>query len=205
MPDLHGNFDGSMILQECSPLVKWPGGKRRLLPQILDVVPAEFDRYYEPFFGGGALFFALQPRRSTLSDANSDLVQMLLPLPQSGADVLTLCGVSGRHACPMTRFMRAVSTTAGVSWEIRLIRATRSICVSSRVMSRKFPPVMRITAETTSGGEILRRSRSRPPPSSPRASAGPRQKPVRGTRGRSRCERRTADSVLPASPGPAYR
>jgi DNA adenine methylase len=67
-----------MNIEECAPLIKWPGGKRRLLPQILDVAPPAFGRYYEPFFGGGAVFFALQPSRSTISDANSELIQMYL-------------------------------------------------------------------------------------------------------------------------------
>ena len=42
------------------PFVKWVGGKRSLLPQLLKRVPTEFKNYYEPFVGGGALFFALK-------------------------------------------------------------------------------------------------------------------------------------------------
>jgi len=57
------------------PLLKWPGGKRNLLNDILPFVPPSFNRYFEPFFGGGALFFALQPKRAYLSDKNSDLVR----------------------------------------------------------------------------------------------------------------------------------
>lgn len=56
------------------PLLKWPGGKRALLARLLAHVPLEFGRYYEPFFGGGALFFALRPRRALLSDLNEDLI-----------------------------------------------------------------------------------------------------------------------------------
>jgi len=56
------------------PLLKWPGGKRHLLDFILPLVPDHFDRYFEPFFGGGALFFALRPKRASLSDNNSDLI-----------------------------------------------------------------------------------------------------------------------------------
>jgi DNA adenine methylase len=39
------------------PLVKWAGGKRRLLPDILEIAPSQFSTYFEPFFGGGAVFF----------------------------------------------------------------------------------------------------------------------------------------------------
>ncbi|HSS39425.1 MAG TPA: DNA adenine methylase, partial [Polyangia bacterium] len=41
------------------PFLKWAGGKRQLLPRILALVPAHVRTYYEPFLGGGALFFAL--------------------------------------------------------------------------------------------------------------------------------------------------
>jgi len=58
----------------CAPLVKWPGGKRALLPVILQHVPRDFGSYYEPFFGGGALFFALAPRVAILSDLNHELI-----------------------------------------------------------------------------------------------------------------------------------
>jgi DNA adenine methylase len=56
------------------PLLKWPGGKRNLIDQILPLVPPTYNRYFEPFLGGGALFFALQPRRAHLSDKNADLM-----------------------------------------------------------------------------------------------------------------------------------
>jgi DNA adenine methylase len=57
-----------------SPLIKWPGGKRALAPAILDFFPDSFGTYYEPFFGGGAVFFALQPEIAVLSDANAELI-----------------------------------------------------------------------------------------------------------------------------------
>ncbi len=56
------------------PLLKWPGGKRSLVKHILPLVPATFNRYYEPFLGGGALFFALSPERSTLADVSASLI-----------------------------------------------------------------------------------------------------------------------------------
>ena len=56
------------------PLLKWPGGKRRLVKFILPLVPEEFNHYYEPFLGSGALFFAIRPQRASLSDRNLDLI-----------------------------------------------------------------------------------------------------------------------------------
>ena len=55
-------------------LLKWPGGKRALLKHILAFVPSKFNRYYEPFVGGGALFFALQPSEAVLADNNAELI-----------------------------------------------------------------------------------------------------------------------------------
>ncbi len=62
----------------CPPLLKWPGGKRNLLDSLLPLVPSKFNRYFEPFLGGGALFFALQPTKASLSDKNAELVDAYL-------------------------------------------------------------------------------------------------------------------------------
>ena len=55
------------------PFLKWAGGKRQLLDVLVSYVPP-FHRYYEPFLGGGALFFALQPKNATLNDLNRELI-----------------------------------------------------------------------------------------------------------------------------------
>ncbi len=60
------------------PFVKWAGGKRQLLPVISNHIPSKFERYFEPFLGGGAVFFSLVLKEKKtkwfLSDLNSDLV-----------------------------------------------------------------------------------------------------------------------------------
>ena len=56
------------------PFLKWAGGKTRLLPELRKLVPISFDTYYEPFLGGGSLFFDLAPRKAVLSDINPELV-----------------------------------------------------------------------------------------------------------------------------------
>ncbi|MEB3195864.1 MAG: DNA adenine methylase [Candidatus Sericytochromatia bacterium] len=61
-------------IPDAAPFVKWVGGKRSLLPQITGRLPARFNSYHEPFVGGGAVFFALQPVRAHLSDENAELV-----------------------------------------------------------------------------------------------------------------------------------
>ena len=66
------------------PVLKWVGGKGRLLPELLARLPASFGAYHEPFVGGGALFFALAGAgrldRVTLSDANAALIDVYLAL-----------------------------------------------------------------------------------------------------------------------------
>lgn len=59
---------------KASPFLKWVGGKRQLLPDILPHLPPEPCVYYEPFLGGGAVFFAFAPRRAVLGDMNLRLV-----------------------------------------------------------------------------------------------------------------------------------
>lgn len=56
------------------PLFRWPGGKRWLVPTLMELVPERFGTYYEPFFGAGALFFAVRPTTAVLSDKNHELM-----------------------------------------------------------------------------------------------------------------------------------
>ena len=50
-----------MSQERLAPIVKWVGGKRQLLDEIIPLLPEKFTTYYEPFLGGGAVFFAVQP------------------------------------------------------------------------------------------------------------------------------------------------
>ena len=59
---------------QARPFLKWAGGKRKLLPELLERIPEKFECYHEPFLGGGSLFFALGPKKAILSDVNPDLV-----------------------------------------------------------------------------------------------------------------------------------
>lgn len=58
------------------PVVRWVGGKGRLLPELTSRLPERFSVYHEPFIGGGALFFAVRPRFAYLADANGELVNL---------------------------------------------------------------------------------------------------------------------------------
>jgi len=56
------------------PFLKWAGGKSHLVPEILRRAPANYSTYFEPFLGGGAVYFALLPKKAVLSDVNPDLI-----------------------------------------------------------------------------------------------------------------------------------
>jgi len=65
--------------ESCSPLrpvLKWAGGKTQLLGEIIPRIPSRYGRYVEPFFGGGALFFALKPEGAIISDSNPELINL---------------------------------------------------------------------------------------------------------------------------------
>lgn len=57
------------------PFLKWVGGKGQILNRLLSLVPDFSGTYHEPFLGGGALFFALRPRRAILADCNQRLIR----------------------------------------------------------------------------------------------------------------------------------
>lgn len=57
-----------------SPFVKWAGGKRQIMNQLLEYKPKKFKHYFEPFVGGGALFLQLMPSHATINDSNKDLI-----------------------------------------------------------------------------------------------------------------------------------
>ena len=56
------------------PFVKWAGGKRQIMSELLIYLPKKFKRFYEPFVGGGALLFELAPKQVTINDSNKELI-----------------------------------------------------------------------------------------------------------------------------------
>ena len=60
------------------PIIRWCGGKSQLLTTIVPMLPKQFNRYYEPFFGGGAVFFELAPRDAVINDFNPQLMNLYI-------------------------------------------------------------------------------------------------------------------------------
>ena len=61
---------------QAKPILKWAGGKTQMLGDLFPKVPTSYGRYIEPFFGGGAMFFALQPENAVIADSNPELINM---------------------------------------------------------------------------------------------------------------------------------
>ena len=58
------------------PFVKWAGGKRQIIDKLKMYVPYEYNTYYEPFVGGGALLFELSPKVAVINDYNEELMNV---------------------------------------------------------------------------------------------------------------------------------
>ncbi len=63
-----------MSTKEASPFLKYLGGKRGILHHLLERVPKSYSTYYEPFVGGGALFFAVKPKKYYIGDRNHEVI-----------------------------------------------------------------------------------------------------------------------------------
>lgn len=71
------------------PLLKWAGGKTQLLNDLLPKIPNSYGRYIEPFFGGGALFFALNPSDAIIADSNPELINVYRQVAEHVDGVIT--------------------------------------------------------------------------------------------------------------------
>lgn len=67
------NMSKNLLL---SPILKWVGGKRQLLSEIIPLIDESCDNYVEPFIGGGAVLFRLQPKKAIINDYNTELINV---------------------------------------------------------------------------------------------------------------------------------
>ena len=71
--------------ERLTSLLKWAGGKEQELKHILPLIPS-FDAYYEPFVGGGAVFFSIQSQRKLINDKSPDLFNLYVMTAQQNVD-----------------------------------------------------------------------------------------------------------------------
>lgn len=67
------NFLSEVFIKP-KPFVKWAGGKKQIIHELIQRIPDRFNTYYEPFIGGGALFFELMPEKAVIGDKNYELI-----------------------------------------------------------------------------------------------------------------------------------
>lgn len=77
-------------MNKIAPILKWAGGKRQLLPQIVPLIPNDINRYFEPFVGAGAVLFELQPKRAVINDANAELINVYLVIKENCEELIKL-------------------------------------------------------------------------------------------------------------------
>ena len=61
---------------KAKPFLKWAGGKRQILDELKKYIPNEYNIYYEPFVGAGALLFELSPKKAVINDSNKELMNV---------------------------------------------------------------------------------------------------------------------------------
>ena len=76
-------------ISKAKPFLKWVGGKGQLLSQLENLFPKKFNTYFEPFVGGGAVFFALQPKKGSINDINSTLITAYTYLKEDPKKVIS--------------------------------------------------------------------------------------------------------------------
>jgi len=71
-----------------APVVKWVGGKRQLLPELEKYIPENISTYYEPFVGGGAVLFHIQPEKAVVSDINEELINLYMVIKNNVEELI---------------------------------------------------------------------------------------------------------------------
>jgi len=99
------------------PFLKWVGGKRQLLAEISARLPIKFGAYHEPFVGGGALFFHLQPITASLSDQNERLIRGYTGIRNHVEDVIQILK-RYRNEKPFYLDLRKKAIDAGTDAEV---------------------------------------------------------------------------------------
>lgn len=71
-----------------APFLKWVGGKRQLMPAIKELIPKKHTDYYEPFIGGGAVLFELQPKKAIINDFNEELINVYQTIKENPEELI---------------------------------------------------------------------------------------------------------------------
>lgn len=86
-------------IENLAPIVQWVGGKRQLLKTIVPLLPKKIDLYVEPFLGGGALLFELQPSKAIINDFNRELMNLYSTVRESPEELLRVLREHNKRNC----------------------------------------------------------------------------------------------------------
>ncbi|MFR1214936.1 MAG: DNA adenine methylase [Acutalibacteraceae bacterium] len=78
-----------MVARQMSPILKWAGGKTQLLDPITARMPKTYNRYYEPFIGGGAVWLAVMPEKAVINDMNEQLINLYRQMKENAQSVIS--------------------------------------------------------------------------------------------------------------------
>ena len=81
------------------PLLKWAGGKRQLLANILPLVPKEYNCYIEPFVGGASVFMSISPTHAIVNDLNSELINVYITVRDYPTELIELLKEHSQKHC----------------------------------------------------------------------------------------------------------
>lgn len=80
------------------PIIKFVGGKSQMLDKIRELMPSDYNKYYEPFLGGGAVLLDLSPKEAVVNDINPELINMYLQIRDNVEGVIEdLSVLDARH------------------------------------------------------------------------------------------------------------
>jgi DNA adenine methylase len=116
-----------VLNEKTTPFLKWAGGKRWLAPRLQDLVPKSYNRYFEPFLGSGATFFALNPEFATLSDTNAELINCYCSIRDDPSQIISLLKThKSRHSRDYYYQMRRVELSEKIERAARFIYLNRT-------------------------------------------------------------------------------
>lgn len=105
-----------------STFLKWAGGKHWFVHREKRLFPTEYNRYIEPFLGGGSVFFYLQPQNAILSDINNELINTYISIRDEVEDVYRNLRIHARnHSRAYFYHLRGVKTRKSATAAARMI------------------------------------------------------------------------------------
>jgi DNA adenine methylase len=121
------SLSGTRVWYTSAPFLKWPGGKRWLATRAIEISPTTFGRYYEPFVGSGAMFFALRPQAAVLSDMSEELINCYQQIQEDWSTIWAgLVDHAGRHSEALYYEVRARELRESRDRAIRFLYLNRA-------------------------------------------------------------------------------